>query len=106
MEHRILVLTSTARQTAEFTAVKMPLAPTRPRPIRGSLRSPRLESAERVCSRAGSDSGVEEGAYVRTLTVTVEVSWPKGKLTLARLEREIHRAAMATQGRASPSVAS
>ncbi|HWO71866.1 MAG TPA: UPF0236 family protein [Actinomycetota bacterium] len=32
---------------------------------------------------------------MRTLTVTVEVPWPKGPLTLAKLERAIHRAAMA-----------
>jgi len=32
---------------------------------------------------------------VPTITVTVEVPWPKGKTTLAKLERAVHRAAMA-----------
>ena len=32
---------------------------------------------------------------MRTITVTVEVPWPKGKLSLGRLERVIHRGAMA-----------
>ena len=37
-----------------------------------------------------------EGACVPTISLTVEVPWPKGKLTLSRLERAIHKAAMAT----------
>ena len=32
------------------------------------------------------------------ITLTVEVPWPKGKLTLSRLERAIHRAARRQEG--------
>lgn len=32
---------------------------------------------------------------MRTISLTVEVPWPKGKLTLPKLERAVHRAAMA-----------
>lgn len=32
---------------------------------------------------------------MRTISLTVEIHWPKGKPTLAKLERTIHRAAMA-----------
>jgi hypothetical protein len=37
-----------------------------------------------------------EGACVPKISLTLEVPWPKAKLTLSRLERAIHKAAMAT----------
>jgi hypothetical protein len=41
---------------------------------------------------------MKEGAYVPSISVTVEVPWPNDKLTFSKLERTIHRAAM-TAGR-------